>query len=303
MKKAIVMLVLLLVLSCLCGTVVAESTDKIAGDGMQTVLVDQDGVRIYLTGKHTEQDNFNRIQGNYIIKLECVVENNGTKPIGKVSYTGVINGWSLGSGFIMSGTNDIQPGTKAKTDIWFGTEHTELTAYEQIKTMRLNVTVEDDKRNEIFTVRTDRVRFPNAVETPVVTYPDKRVLIDREDFCLYLTGNCIVKDKVNGIEGNYMINLECVIENKGKKMIGSVSYTGVVNGWSLGAGCIMSNTSNFQANTKVKTAIWFTTKDTDITCYEEVESLDLTFTVKNKNRKEMFKGKANKVYFNGADGK
>ena len=300
MKKAMILVVMLLICSLMWGTVVAESTDKIAGDGIQTVLVDQDGVRIYLTGKHTAQDNFNRIQGNYIIKLECVVENNGTKPIGSVNYTGVINGWSLGSGFIMSGTNNLQPGTKVKTDIWFGTEHTELTAYEQIKTMRLNVTVEDEKRNDMFTAKTGRVRFPNAVETPAVTYPDKRVLIDREDFCLYLTGNCIVKDKVNRIEGNYMIELECVIENKSKKMIGSVSYTGAVNGWSLGAGCNMSNTSNFQANTKLKTAIWFTTKDTDITCYEELESLDLTFTVKNKNRKEMFKEKADKVYFNGA---
>ena len=300
MKKAMILVVMLLIFSLMCGTVVAESTDKIAGDGIQTVLVDQDGVRIYLTGKHTAQDNFNRIQGNYIIKLECVVENNGTKPIGSVNYTGVINGWSLGSGFIMSGTNNLQPGTKVKTDIWFGTEHTELTAYEQIKTMRLNVTVEDEKRNDMFTAKTGRVRFPNAVETPAVTYPDKRVLIDREDFCLYLTGNCIVKDKVNRIEGNYMIELECIIENKSKKMIGSVSYTGAVNGWSLGAGCNMSNTSNFQANTKLKTAIWFTTKDTDITCYEELESLDLTFTVKNKHRKEMFKEKADKVYFNGA---
>lgn len=170
-----VILSILLVMLFAGNCAFAESEDKYVVDGAKTVLIDQDDFCLYLTGENTATDNFNGISGNYIFNLNCVVENKSNRVIDGITYTGVINGWSLGSDYVMNGTNDLQPGTKAKTNIWFSTEDTEITSLEELETMDLTFSVKDENYNEILKVDTGIIHFgepaENSASTPETYVP------------------------------------------------------------------------------------------------------------------------------------
>ena len=59
----------------------------------------------------------------------------------------------------MSNVNGVRPGTKAKTDIWFTTEDTEVTSYEDLETMELTFEVKDEDYDTMFEVSTGVVHF------------------------------------------------------------------------------------------------------------------------------------------------
>lgn len=126
---------------------------------------------------------------------------------------------------------------------------------------------------------------------------EKTILIDRPDFVLSLSGTHEAFDNCNGISGNYMFNLDCVIENKGDKVIDGVQYNGIINGWSLGSNFTMMNTNGIQPGTKVKTYIWFTTEDTEVSSFEALESMNLTFVAKDEDYKDIFTETTGIVYF------
>ena len=126
---------------------------------------------------------------------------------------------------------------------------------------------------------------------------EKTVIVDMDDFCLYLKGDYTANDNCNGISGNFMFNLNCVIENKSDKVFGSVQYDGVINGWSLGSVFGMNGASNIQPGTKTKSSIWFTTDDTEIVSFEELESMSLTFYVKDEAYTDMFKAETGMIHF------
>lgn len=159
MRNIKIILSMLLVLVLACTAAIAEADDKYAVDGEKTILIDRDDFCLYLTGDHTANDNCNGISGNFMFKLNCVVENKTSQVIDGVSYTGVINGWSLGSNYTMSGTNDIQPGTKTKSAIWFTTEDTEVGSFEELESMSLTVTVKDENYKDMFTAETGTIHF------------------------------------------------------------------------------------------------------------------------------------------------
>lgn len=127
----------------------------------------------------------------------------------------------------------------------------------------------------------------NAVADKYVVDGEKAVLIDTPDLSVYLTGTNEASDNCNGISGNFMIHLDCVIENKSNNPISFVRYNGVINGWSLGSNYTMSNTKGIQPGTKVKTDIWFTTEDTEVTNFDSLESMNLTFLVQYENNEEI----------------
>ena len=86
-------LCVLLVLTLSVGFAVAEETkDKYVVDGEETVLIDSEGFRLYLTGEYESIDNMNGVSGNFVSYLSCVVENKGDEEISSISYSGVING-------------------------------------------------------------------------------------------------------------------------------------------------------------------------------------------------------------------
>lgn len=152
-------LCVLLVLTLSVGFAVAEAEDKYVVDGEETVLIDNGDFRLYLTGEYSSIDGVNGVSGDFMSHLSCVVENKGDEEISSISYSGVINGWSLGSSHVMSGTNGVRPGTKAKTDIWFTTEDTEVTSYEDLETMELTFEVKDEDYDTMFEVSTGVVHF------------------------------------------------------------------------------------------------------------------------------------------------
>lgn len=152
-------LCVLLVLTLSVGFAVAEAEDKYVVDGEETVLIDNGDFRLYLTGEYSSIDGVNGVSGDFMSHLSCVVENNGDEEIGSISYSGVINGWSLGSNYTMSNVNGVRPGTKAKTDIWFTTEDTEVTSYEDLETMELTFEVKDEDYDTMFEVSTGVVHF------------------------------------------------------------------------------------------------------------------------------------------------
>ena len=214
-----------------------------------------------------------------------MIENKGNSTIGAVEYDGVINGWSLGSTFGMTGANNIQPGTKTKCNIWFTTEDTDVASYEELENMNLTFTVKDESYAEMFKAETGMVHFGESAETAGAVSNNEesgagkeKVIIDRDDIRIYLTGEHSALDNCNGISGNFMFQVECIIENKGNNAIGAVEYDGVINGWSLGSTYGMNGANNIQPGTKAKSNIWFTTEDTEVISYDELESMSLTFT-------------------------
>lgn len=165
MKKCgCVLLSLLMVLAITAGFAVAETEDKYAVDGEKTILIDREDFCLYLTGEYTANDNCNGISGNFMFYLNCVIENKGDKVISGVKYNGIINGWSLGSNFTMSDTYGIQPGTKAKTHIWFTTEDTEVASFEELESMNLTFVAQDEEYKDIFEEATGNVYFHATAE-------------------------------------------------------------------------------------------------------------------------------------------
>ena len=129
---------------------------------------------------------------------------------------------------------------------------------------------------------------------------EKTILIDEPEIVIYLTGKNEAIDNCNGISGNFMFKLGCVVENKSDEAIGSIMFNGVINGWSLGSNYTMSNTSGIQPGTKVKTEIWFTTEGTEISSLEELESMNLTFVVEDENYQSIIEVSTGEVHFHAS---
>lgn len=173
-------LCVLLVLTLSVGFAVAEAEDKYVVDGEETVLIDNGDFRLYLTGEYSSIDGVNGVSGDFMSHLSCVVENNGDEEIGSISYSGVINGWSLGSNYTMSNVNGVRPGTKAKTDIWFTTEDTEVTSYEDLETMELTFEVKDEDYDTMFEVSTGVVHFHATPEDAAAAVEETAVEAEEE---------------------------------------------------------------------------------------------------------------------------
>ena len=164
MKYRQLILSILLMLALTVSFATAETADKYVVDGEKTILIDEPEIVIYLTGKNEAIDNCNGISGNFMFHLGCVVENKSDEAIGSIMFNGVINGWSLGSNYTMSNTSGIQPGTKAKTEIWFTTEGTEISSLEELESMNLTFVVEDENYQSIIEVSTGEVHFHASPE-------------------------------------------------------------------------------------------------------------------------------------------
>lgn len=173
-------LCVLLVLTLSVGFAVAEAEDKYVVDGEETVLIDSEGFRLYLTGEYTATDDTNGNNGDFMSYLSCVVENNGDEEIGYITYSGTINGWSLGSNYTMLNVEGLQPGAKAKTDIWFTTEITEVTSYEDLETMELTFDVKDEDYFTMFEVSTGVVHFHATPEDAAAAVEETAVEAEEE---------------------------------------------------------------------------------------------------------------------------
>lgn len=146
MKK---LLALILVLLCCISTAYAETDyssipldelkaqyDAIRNElfkrGMifdgKTVLFEQDGVTVYLTGKYEVKKNW---QDEYILELEAVVINNYSTVInvGMDNWNASVNGWDV----YADGISSTNPGKKQKGMFEIKLSDADITTYEEIE--------------------------------------------------------------------------------------------------------------------------------------------------------------------------
>ena len=146
MKKLIcLVLAVLLALSA----VSAFAEELYAVDGEKLVVLDRDGIIVYLTGDTGNSSN--------TIPLNVVIENNSGKSI-SILYRGTVNGWDMGNNTYLN-NDPIDDGVKSKAQIYIWPEKVDVTSFEEIETMTLNFTVMDADRNELFVEKTGTINF------------------------------------------------------------------------------------------------------------------------------------------------
>ena len=171
MKKVIALFVVLIMLSC-GSLAVCEDYDTFSDEQLiamlnsarfellkrnakqdKMVLLDLEGVFVYLTGKVETSDS-------NVLKMEAVIANN-TKNAFYAFSKAYLNGWKCGSfdtGLPPHSNGMILPGTKQKGTIYFNPADTDLTDWNEATDMSLLFSVYDIEDNLI-------------LESELMTYP------------------------------------------------------------------------------------------------------------------------------------
>ena len=112
----------------------AELSSRNGGVAADGVLIDQDGVKVYLTGKH-------EVWGydSYYLDLEVVVENNSGKTVSILVDTASVNGWNVYG----SGISDTGAGKKQKGSLEVCLTDAEISTYEEVEEIEFNFTIYD----------------------------------------------------------------------------------------------------------------------------------------------------------------
>ncbi len=93
-----------------------------------TVLLEQDGVTVYLTGEH-EID----YGGN--LKLQVVVVNDSDKAVDVYMDSASVNGWDV----FNIGVGDTSAGKKQKGTFTFGLEDADISTYEEVEEIEMEL--------------------------------------------------------------------------------------------------------------------------------------------------------------------
>ena len=128
--------------------------DLYTADGEQLVILDRDGVRIYLTGDVGNSSN--------TVPLNCVVENNTDQKL-DILYSGAANGWDMGYNTHLV-NNGLDAGIKAKASITLWPEKVEVTKFEELETLKLTLEVRDEAGKTLFTEKTGTIHFHTTAE-------------------------------------------------------------------------------------------------------------------------------------------
>ena len=256
MKKLI--LIAAALSSCLfAGTVMAEEATVISPTE-EYVLVDQDGVKITFSGKYDDSSN--------CANPQVIVENSTDSSI-DISYTGTMNGWSIGNCGLGNGS-DIKANSKAKAYLWFMFDDYGLTSSDDINTLDLTFSITDhESYSELFTASTGPLAFEGRESTSEAV--QGKVLFDQDGVKATMTGE--TDDSSN------CANVIVIVENNTERNI-DVSYTGTMNGWNVGNSG-MGNASGIKPGSKANGYLWFMFDDYDLTSSDDIETMNLTFTV------------------------
>lgn len=213
MKKFLLMSMIALLM--VTGLTMAEPEDKYVVDGEETILVDNDFVKIYLTGDYSITDYCNRIRGNYMTDLICVVENKSDETIEEVGYYATINGWSLKYKHGMNNASNITPGAKIESYIWFTTEDTLVTTFDELDTIALTLVIETES-GSTFEEKTGLLHFHASNEA--MAEPEKTAGISsdeaqtvNEPIIIYGTYETLE----NGSKGNEVKQLQQALIDQG----------------------------------------------------------------------------------------
>lgn len=155
MKKLALILALLMLLSIPCSAfaeapdVSAMTSEELQGlidaarnellsrelaDGENIVLVDQDGVQVYLTGDY----EIEAYSSTYLY-MTAVVINNTDHMVGFYAKIATINGWDVD----FTGTVDVSPGSKKKAKLEWRISDADISTFEEIEEMKLSLQVYD----------------------------------------------------------------------------------------------------------------------------------------------------------------
>ncbi len=117
-----------------------------------TALIDQDGVKVYLTGKYDVE----KYSETANLKLEAVVINDTDKMISILFDSASVNGWDVDN----SGIVEITAGHKKKGEIYLTISDAEIEENEKIEDVVFDLFVYDcDNWDKIFDVDPLTVHF------------------------------------------------------------------------------------------------------------------------------------------------
>lgn len=117
----------------------AELDNRNGSETDNSILLDQDGVKMYLTGNHEVWGS-----DNYYLDLEVIVENNSDRGICIDFDSVTINGWEVyGSGIYNTGS-----GKKQKGMLEFKLTDASISTYEEVEEMEMIFYMFDDESYE-----------------------------------------------------------------------------------------------------------------------------------------------------------
>ncbi len=115
----------------------SEELSRRADKDKKTILIDQDGILLYLTGQYTIEHT---LLGQTILTLNTIMENNSAKNISIGHYMSSINDWDVDFSSI---DINASPGHKIKGSISFDLDDANISMYEEIKMIELELCVFD----------------------------------------------------------------------------------------------------------------------------------------------------------------
>lgn len=182
MKK---LLALFTALMLLCGTCLAEAPDYTAMSDAElhaiidaarnelakrertmaadTVLIEQNDVTVYLTGKYRLWDGDDFMSGDPFcyLDLEVVVVNDSDRNVSVTIDTASVNGWVVYG----SGISETTPGKKQKGELEFKISDGEAFSYEEVEEIEINFYLYDmDQWERIADVDPVIIQFPISAE-------------------------------------------------------------------------------------------------------------------------------------------
>ncbi len=113
----------------------------------KTVLFEQDGVQLYLTGNY-KVDEWG--EGKHVLQLEAVVVNESDRKISVHIDTVSVNGWNVYGGSI----SNIDAGKKKKGSFEIRLYDADIHSYEEIEDIEFSFKVLDESYSRIFSTET-----------------------------------------------------------------------------------------------------------------------------------------------------
>ncbi len=150
MKK---FLTVLLALLLLCGSCLAEGlnyasmTDAQLHDivaAEKTVLFEQDGVTVYMTGDYTIRES--SISDDIWLKINIVVVNDSGRDVGIDTVNPSVNGWDVSASILSTTTK----GKKSKQELTLNVKDAEVKSLEEIEELEIAFRMYDGETYKTF---------------------------------------------------------------------------------------------------------------------------------------------------------
>lgn len=127
---------------------------KAEEDGGSIILVDQDGVKVYMTGNHSVAEYGN---GTIDLNFDVVVINNSDRPITVGYKQASVNGWNVG---FLTNIGQVPAATKTKGTIGYRLSDADISSFAEVEEIATSFYISDAEAwREIFTTDIVRLTF------------------------------------------------------------------------------------------------------------------------------------------------